>query len=413
MGAEIEKNEKLSNFSSSSQGGVTLAYGGSTREALRYVNSYSTTSCHALVYSLSFVGTSAFRRETLPKADNQKKTRHLSLVARIAVAVLAIGWVLRGQDWGELGKVFQRLNWAYFALSLGVYVAAQLVIAVRWWLLLRAQTIHIDLLAAFRLHFLGLFYNNVMPSSVGGDLLKAWYVTKHTHKRLEGALSVAVDRVVGLIGMVVMAVLAYVLFLRGKDIEAGGGEGGGLAASLSSYRTATLWAGAIAGVLLAVLVVHPRTRAAIGRIWRRIAVRGVALLRRAWTAMVVYCSRPGTMLLALLLTWVGQSVVITAFWLLGRDLGIDAAARHYFVIFPITWIVGAIPVSIAGVGILEAGTVTLFVSLTGSSAESALALALCQRFVWVLASLPGGAIHLLGGHLPREEFFVDCENGVN
>ena len=166
-------------------------------------------------------------------------------------------------------------------------------------------------------------------------------------------------------------------------------------------------------VLLGVLLIHPYTRAAIGRIWGRIAVRGAALGRRAWTAVVVYCSRPGTMFLALVLTWVGQSAVITAFWLLGRNLGIAAAARYYFVIFPISWVVAAIPVSIAGVGILEAGTVTLFVSLTGATGESALALALCQRFVWVLASLPGGAIHLLGGHLPREEFFVDCENGVN
>jgi len=196
----------------------------------------------------------------LPKADNQKKTRHLSLVARIAVAVLAIGWVLRGQDWRELGKVFQGLNWGYFALSLGVYVAAQLVIAVRWWFLLRAQAIHIDLLATFRLHFLGLFYNNVMPSSVGGDLLKAWYVTKHTDRRLEGALSVVVDRVVGLVGMVAMAIVAYVFFLRGQEIEAGGGEVAGPAASLASYRAAILWVGGAAAVLLAALLIYPRTR---------------------------------------------------------------------------------------------------------------------------------------------------------
>ena len=130
--------------------------------------------------------------------------------------------------------------------------------------------------------------------------------------------------------------------------------------------------------------------------------------KRAWTAVVVYCSRPGTLLLSLGLTWLGQSMVITAFWLLGRNLGIEAETRYYFVIFPITWVVAAIPVSIAGVGVLEAGVVTLFVSLTGAASESALALALCQRFVWVLASLPGGAIHLLGGHLPREEIFVDC-----
>ena len=342
----------------------------------------------------------------MPNADNEKRTRHLSLLARVGVAVAAIGWVLHGQNWHELGEVFQRLNLGYFILSLLTYAVAQLVIAFRWWLLLRAQSIHIAVLATFRLHFLGLFYNNIMPSSVGGDLLKAWYVTKHTDKRVEGALSVLVDRLVGLFGMVLMAIGAYLIFLRGQSIEGGEDPKGGLGLSLGAYRSALLWSVAVIGAAVVALLLYPRTRVAIWRIGGRIAVRGAALLRRVWTAAVVYCSRPVTMLLALLLTLIGQSVVVTAFWLLGRNLGIDAEAKHYFVIFPISWVVAAIPVSIAGLGVLEAGLVTLFTSLTAAKGESALALALCQRFVWVLTSLPGGGVHLLGGHLPSE-FLVD------
>ncbi len=334
------------------------------------------------------------------------------MAVRVAVAVLAIGWVLHGQDWRELGKIFQKMNLGYFALSLGVYVAAQLVIAVRWWLLLRAQTIRIGLLPTFRLHFVGLFYNNVMPSSVGGDLLKAWYVTKHTDRRLEGALSVVVDRLVGLGGMVLMAIVAYVGFLHGRTVVAGPSEEAGVGLSLDRLRAPLLWTLGVLVVLVAVLCAHPRSRARIRHVWGRVAERAAALLRRAWTAMVVYCSKPGTMLMALGLTLLGQCVVITAFWVLGRNLGVEASAKYYFVIFPITWVVAAIPISIAGVGILEAGMVTLFVSLTATTAESALALALCQRFVWVLASLPGGAIHLFGAHLP-EQFLVDAENPLN
>ena len=348
----------------------------------------------------------------MPDADNEKKTRHLSLVARVGVAVLAIGWVLRGQNWQDLGKVFQGLSLGHFALSFLTFAVAQLVIAVRWWLLLRAQSIHIRIPATVRLHFLGLFYNNVMPSSVGGDLLKAWYVTKHTDRRLEGALSVVVDRFVGLGGMMAMGIVAYLFFLRGESIQAGEGTGDGVGSWLESSRTAIFWLAAGLAMVVAVLLAYPRTRAAIGRIVGRITACGVSLLRRVWTAVVVYCSKPVTMVAAMLLTVVGQSVVVLAFWVLGRHLGIEAAAKYYFVIFPITWVVGAIPVSIGGLGVLEAGLVALFSSLTGASSESALALALCQRFIWVLASLPGGAVHLLGGHLPRD-FLVDGRNSVN
>jgi len=115
----------------------------------------------------------------------------------------------------------------------------------------------------------------------------------------------------------------------------------------------------------------------------------------------------------MVLTFVGQSIVIVAFWLLGRDLGIEAGLDCYLFVFPVMWVVGAVPISIAGLGIVEAGTVGLFCHLTGAPDEKVLALVFCQRFVWVLASLPGAAVHLLGAHLPREDISIDCREGGN
>lgn len=347
----------------------------------------------------------------MPGAQDARKTRHGSLVVRIVIATAAIVWVFHGQDWEKLREVFGRLSWGCFVLSLAAYVIGQVVVAFRWWLLLRAQSIHIAVIAAVRLYFLGLFYNNLMPSSVGGDLLKAYYVTKHTHRRLEGVLSVFVDRVVGLAGMVLMAVVAYLLFLRGRAMETGP-QGEGVRQGVAAYEGAALWFLVVLAAIAAVAFLHRgfrlRLRRMVGRLWGR----GTELLGRVRTALAVYLSKPLTMLVALLLTMAGQGIVVAAFWLLGRNLGIEAGARYYFVVFPITWVVAAVPISIAGLGVLEAGVVAMFTSLTGATGESALALAFCQRFVWVLASLPGGMVHLLGGHLPRQ-FLVDDENGAN
>lgn len=342
-----------------------------------------------------------------------RRIRHLSLVARAGVAILAIVWAFHDTDWEKLGKVFQRPDFfRYFALALVAYSAAQLVIAFRWWVLLRAQSIHIPLSAAVRLFFLGLFYNNLMPSSVGGDLVKAWYITKHTDRRLEGVLSVAVDRFIGLSGMLLMAAVAYLLFLRGHIVASGNGQPSGATQALGSHQGAVLWSALAVAAILAALLIVPASRAWLGRLAQPVLVRGIGLLKRVWTAMAVYCAKPATILLALALTVLGQSIVITAFWLLGRNLGIQAGPKYYFAIFPVSWVIAAIPVSIAGLGVLEAGIIKLFTLLTVTAESSVKALALCQRFVWVLASLPGGAIHLLGAHLPKH-FFVDVENPVN
>ena len=158
-------------------------------------------------------------------SNAEGKAKHISiparrgpwLVLRTVIAVVAVVWVFRGQNWGQLGRIFAGLNPWYFGLSLAIYIAGQALIGLRWWLLLRGQSVFIGLWMAVKLHFLGLFYNNIMPSSIGGDLLRAWYVAKHTDRKLQAVLSVFVDRVLGLSAMTLIAVFCYLVFLRGQQ----------------------------------------------------------------------------------------------------------------------------------------------------------------------------------------------------
>ena len=353
---------------------------------------------------------------TKQDAANAGRKRHLSLIARIAVAIAAILWVLWDQDWNRLAGVFRSLSPWYFGLSLVIYTAAQVIISIRWWMLLRSQSIHIDVLTAVRLFFLGLFYNNLMLGSVGGDLLKAWYVTKHTNRRLEGVLSVLVDRGIGLAGTLVIAVFTYLVFVRGHIAARTEAQEAGPPGWLSQHGGAiALWATVAVGAMLVIVMAHPTGRAGFVRAAAKARLQGVSLLQRVKDAVVAYCSRPRTLLAAMVLTLIGQSIVIAAFWLLGRNLGIKAGPQYYFVAFPIGWVVGAIPISLAGLGITEAGTVGLFCRLTGAPAEKVLVvvLLLCQRFIWVLSSLPGGLVHLLGAHLPPQEISIDGQERRN
>ena len=91
-----------------------------------------------------------------------------------------------------------------------------------------------------------------------------------------------------------------------------------------------------------------------------------------------------------------QSIVITGFWLIGRQIGIEVSAKYYFVFFPLTWALGAIPISVGGAVVVEGGLVSLFTVVAGVEAEKALAIALCQRVVWMVAALPGAFVHLAG-----------------
>jgi len=250
--------------------------------------------------------------------------------------------------------------------------------------------------------FFGAFYNNFMPGSVGGDLIRAGFVTYHTNKRFEAALSVFVDRIIGLLGTFVIAIFFYLLFLRGKGslITSGNEEKGAFFRSVGEHK------GIVFGVVIAVVIVfcgfllHRRGRAVIQKAWRSICLYSEKTFQKLKNATILYCSKPLTMLVVFVITIFLQILTITAFWLLGRDMGITAGIKYYYVFFTLSWVLGTIPVSIGGLVVVEGSLVWLFINFAGVNAESAAALALCQRAVWMLASLPGAVIHLIGAHLP-------------
>lgn len=328
------------------------------------------------------------------------------------MAAAAILWVCWGQNWGEFSKTLAQLNLWYFAMSLGIFIIAQVIVGLRWWLLLRAQTIFIGYWAAVRLHFLGLFYNNFMPSALGGDLIRAWYVTKHTDKKLEAALSVFVDRAIGLLGMLIIAVFCYSLFLRGRGSVVTARSNSGLLKSLAEYKGVLFWLVVVVAAVFGVLLLHRRSRLMLRKARSYIRVHGARVIERISKAIIIYCSKPLTILLVLLITIFVQTLVITAFWFLGLNLKIAASTRYYFVFFPLIWVLGALPISIGGIGIHEGGLVELFTRFAGTAPEAVLALALCQRAIFMLASLPGVVIHLFGAHLPKD-FFIDYNKPIN
>jgi len=331
-----------------------------------------------------------------------KERKRIFLFLRIGVVAAGVTWAIiwlsREQRWSNLTAVFHRMNLGVFAGVLSVFVIAQMMIAFRWWLLLRTQSIFINYWAAVRLHFLGLFYNNFMPGAIGGDLLRAWYVTKHTDKKFEAVLSVFVDRVVGLLGSLAIAVFFYSLFLRGRGLQVD--LGGGTLKLFAGHKGVILWVIVVLAAAFYGLMLHRQGRALLKKCWSYIRIRGQKAIEKFKNAMIIYCSKPPAILAVFGLTLFLQLLTITAFWFLGVNLGISAAAGYYYVFFPLGWALGALPVSIGGAVVMEGLLFYLFTHFAGVGVESALAIALCQRIVWMIASLPGAAIHLLGAHLP-------------
>ena len=336
-------------------------------------------------------------------ADSGKKNKHIGHLIRIAVAAGALYFAFRGESIKDIAKIFGNLNIFVFLAALGLYVLGQFLFVFRWLTLLRVQGISINYFAALRLHFLGLFYNNCLPGAVGGDVLRAWYVTKHTEKKVEAVLSVFVDRAIGLVCTIAMAFLSYWLIPA-----AGSGAGLKLGADfhIASLAIKLLIAVGVMVMLaagfVAIMYYNRRLRPIFLKYAFILSLKWMFWAGRVIKAVKLYCTKPFSLLFAVLLSFICQAMPIYGLYLIGRNLGIEAHIKYYYVFFPLSWIIGIIPISVGGAGVVELGLKGLFGKVAQVTASQGLILALAQRLTWLLTSIPGVIIHITGKHLPDE-----------
>jgi len=337
-------------------------------------------------------------------AEPARKKRYIGHVLRVTIAAAALYLVFRGEDFDEVTQVLLAAKWWAFCAGVLAYFLSQLIFVARWCVLLRVQSIKIGYQTALKLHLIGLFYNNCLPSSMGGDVLRAWYATRHTDRKLEAALSVFVDRVIGMTGLMIMAFTCFWFIPaadRGRLLHLDL-SGPGAAAKLWHYRWAAAAAIAAAAALLALLL---RTRPGQRLVRKSFQVAGrhmITIAAKTSESIRLYRAKWWALGVALILTFCCQAVFVAGLVVVGGNAGIPAPTRFYFIFFPISWFVGSLPISIGGLGIMEGWLKLAFARVAGVSSQQALVLGLFQRFIWLVTSLPGGVIHLLGLHHRRE-----------
>ena len=131
-----------------------------------------------------------------------------------AVVLAALLWFTDpAQIWDTLSAADMR----WIAAATLVNIATIPVMAWRWKLLLRAKKIPVPMGWLIRTYFVALFLGQFLPAAIGGDAVRAVELARRTHAAPEAVASVLIDRLVGVVSLVALAVLAY---------AAGGGSSG-------------------------------------------------------------------------------------------------------------------------------------------------------------------------------------------
>ena len=338
-------------------------------------------------------------------AKAKKKSKHISYLVRLLIAAAALYFAFKGESAKDIIRDFCNPNlFLTYVIAIALNFAGQLVFVLRWLILLRVPSVHVNYWAALKLHMLGLFYNNCLPGAVGGDALRAWYVTKHTDKKIEAALSVFIDRAVGMACTIAMVFLTYWLLPKGgKETQFTLGAEFNFVSLAIKFLLAGLVLVVLAAAVVVVMFYSRKLRPKLLTYLFILSIKWKLWVARVLEAIRLYCTKPFTLILAIILSFTCQSLPIIGLYLIGSKLGIQANIRYYFMFFPMSWIIGIIPISVGGAGVMELGLKGLFGKVAQVTTQQGLGLALAQRIIWLLTSIPGVIIHLTGKHLPKME----------
>ncbi len=288
-----------------------------------------------------------------------------ALKAGVSLVILAV--VVGRIDLSGLALAAGGVSVPALAVVFGVYLVGQVLTAWRWGLLARVLGFREPFARVLRYYFVGMFFNLAGPATVGGDLVRAMSLAGGPGRRLAALQTVLADRLIGLAMLLVVALVAWAAF-----------GGFGLPEALIA-ATAALAGGMIVGWLVAVPLA--RRLAPSGSRLQQLVVDAFGPLGRPRPVLAGACA----------VSLVFHCLQISALVLLGRAVGVDVDWRYFFIFHPLVTTASALPVSLAGLGIREAGYVW-FLERQGVAAETAVAFGLLWFAVLVVASLVGGGV---------------------
>jgi uncharacterized protein (TIRG00374 family) len=302
-------------------------------------------------------------------------------ILKVGVTLAIIVFLFARVDLAVMAQHLARANPVLLLVACALYFLAIALGAAKWQVLVRTQNLSGSLGDLLTYSLVGLFFGNLLPSNVGGDVVRAYGLMRATRRAEAAAISVLVDRLMGLTAFlgaaVVMAALAAMTLTRGAELE--------------QIEIATVIVAALF-IFVAALIFSRRVSQCIKWVFDLALLRRIQpIAQRVYHALQVY--RHSYRALAINLALSACIVVVTTFvwYAVALALGVDISVFYFFLFNPLIAFVLLIPISFNGLGPKEA-TAVFFFGLVGMQSEVALSMSLIFHLLIVLTSLPGGVL---------------------
>jgi len=303
----------------------------------------------------------------------------LILLTKVVVSVGLLVFFFTRIHLERFLHTFASADFSYIALALVVYFLSQFLSALRWEFLARPLGFKKPFKVFFNFYLIGMFFNLLAPGTVGGDVSRIYYLARDGESNrdkswggatLNAAVSVFIDRLVGMIVLIWLGALGLALF---PDYA--------VPSPVRLLTFALALGFIIGGLLLPVLR-------------RFLPDNGHALVVKLRVALRRYRAHWRAIPQAIGLSFAIHLIQAWIHLILGLALHIEIPFSYCIILYPLVGTFAALPISLNGLGLREGGYLFLL-TVIGISSEKSIAFGVLLFLTVAADSLIGGVVFLL------------------
>lgn len=328
----------------------------------------------------------------------QRKSLIFLLKACISISLLT--FLLLNIDWGTVLKNLRSANIFLLLIASLLNIIERFELTYKWNLLIRVRSIIVAFGRLFWINSIGSFLGLFLPSSLGTDVVRGYYLMKNNSEKSVSISSVFVDRVMGMFSLLLLGVIS--VFFTGNLI--------------SKYNI-RLYVIILFLLTVVIFYLFQKDEAVnyLEKILKR--VKHKKLIKNAiklHTSILEYKKYPKTLLLSFFITLLVQVTRVLTYYIVALSFDINISIVYFFLFVPIIMIVIMLPISIGGLGVKE-GTFVAFFTLIGMSMNDAVIITFINSFLDSLNTLilGGGGYLFYKSPLKERTILEDKHNLAN
>jgi uncharacterized protein (TIRG00374 family) len=303
--------------------------------------------------------------------------RSLLLLSKAATSILLLYFSLRWVNVGVLAERFSRFEPGWAALGFLLLMSQIALLAARWREIAKVCGTMLAFNSAFQITFMAAFFNQVLPSTVGGDAVRIWLLARKGAGWASATYSVLADRVVGLVvlAFIVIACLPFTFTLVHDSIA----------------RTVLLVIGfgTVAGAVVVVLT---------GVQFRQFFNRWMLTrhLSSALYSIAAVCRSRRSATIVLSCSVAVHLLTVTAAWCCVKAVTAPISFAQVLFIIPPVVLISSVPISIAGWGVRESSMIIAF-AYAGLSQSDGLSVSILLGALSFVVGVVGGIFWIVSG----------------